>query len=98
MGVRAHSDRATCHGVRFTDEAKQVGRRSDLPCGIPRKVAINNVVVRGTRTNLLPDILRRWFGPDAGKPGTGFKVWLRRRGDRVTMEPMSLARAAEPEG
>jgi superfamily II DNA or RNA helicase/HKD family nuclease len=63
-----------------------------------RKVAINKVVARGTKTNLLPDILRRWFGPDAGKPGTGFKVWLRRRGDRLTMEPMSLARAAEPEG
>ena len=62
-----------------------------------RKIAINKVVARGTKTNLLPDILRRWFGPDAGKPGTGFKVWLRRRGDRVTMEPMSLARAAEPE-
>jgi hypothetical protein len=25
-------------------------------------------------------------------------VWLRRRGDRLTMEPMSLARAAEREG
>ena len=62
-----------------------------------RKIAINKVVARGTKTNLLPDILRRWFGADAGKPGTGFKVWLRRRGDRVTMEPMSLARAAEPE-
>jgi superfamily II DNA or RNA helicase/HKD family nuclease len=63
-----------------------------------RKIAINKVVANGTKTNLLPDILRRWFGPDAGKPGTGFKVWLRRRGDRLTMEPMSLARAAEREG
>lgn len=63
-----------------------------------RKIAIGKVVAKGTRQNLLPAILRRWFGDDAGKPGTGFKVWLRRRGDLVSMEPVSLARAAERDG
>jgi superfamily II DNA or RNA helicase/HKD family nuclease len=62
-----------------------------------RKIAVNKVVVKGTQENLLPAILRRWFGNDAGKPGTGFKVWLRRRGDLVSMEPVSLSRAAEPD-
>jgi superfamily II DNA or RNA helicase/HKD family nuclease len=59
-----------------------------------RKIAINRIVAKGERENILPEMLRRWFGDDAGKPGTGFKVWLRRRGDRVTLEPMSPARAA----
>jgi hypothetical protein len=62
-----------------------------------RKIAVNKVVVKGSQENLLPAILRRWFGNDAGKPGTGFKVWLRRRGDLVSMEPVSLSRAAEPD-
>jgi superfamily II DNA or RNA helicase len=61
-----------------------------------RKVAVNKVVARGSRENLLPGILRRWFGEDAGKPGTGFKVWLRRRGDLLSIEPVSLDRAVEP--
>lgn len=33
------------------------------------KVAINVVRKPGSETNALPEILRRWFGPDAGKPG-----------------------------
>ncbi len=60
-----------------------------------RRIAINKVVAPGSRENRLPAILRRWFGDAAGAPGTGFKVWLRRRGDRVSMEPVSLARTAE---
>ena len=63
-----------------------------------RKIAVNRVVAsKGAHENLLPGILRRWFGEDAGKPGTGFKVWLRRHGDRVALEPISLARSEELE-
>jgi superfamily II DNA or RNA helicase len=62
------------------------------------RIAINRVVAKDASENILPAILRRWFGEDAGKPGTGFKVWLRRRGDRVTMEPISRARAAAIDG
>ncbi len=63
-----------------------------------RKIAVNRVVaIKGAHENLLPGILRRWFGEDAGKPGTGFKVWLRRHGDRVALEPISLARSEEIE-
>ncbi len=28
----------------------------------------------GTDRNALPDLMRRWFGPGAGKPGTAFRV------------------------
>ncbi|MBM3628766.1 MAG: DUF3427 domain-containing protein [Alphaproteobacteria bacterium] len=63
-----------------------------------RKIAVNRVIAsRGARENLLPGILRRWFGEDAGRPGTGFKVRLRRIGDRVALEPLSLALSREIE-
>ncbi|MFM8988334.1 MAG: hypothetical protein ACKOUS_01410 [Alphaproteobacteria bacterium] len=62
------------------------------------KIAVNRVIAsRGARENLLPGILRRWFGEDAGRPGTGFKVRLRRIGDRVALEPLSLALSREIE-
>jgi hypothetical protein len=74
------------------------GHRAGKPTLDPISRTINKVFAKGTQENLLPVILRRWFGDDAGKPGTGFKVWLRRRGDLVSMEPVSLARAAERDG
>jgi len=40
------------------------------------KVAINVVRRPGTEQNELPTILRRWFGPNAGLPGTDFKVTI----------------------
>ena len=43
----------------------------------------------GTATNLLPDLLRRWFGPDAGRPGTGFRVRFTRSPDGWWVEPAS---------
>ncbi len=48
-----------------------------------RKIAINKAVAPASRQNLLPGILRRWFGDDAGAPGNGFKVWMRRRGESL---------------
>lgn len=43
----------------------------------------------GTATNRLPDLLRRWFGPDAGRPGTGFRVRFTRSPDGWRVEPAS---------
>ena len=34
-----------------------------------RKVAINVVNARGSDENALPELLRGWFGPEAGRPG-----------------------------
>ena len=35
-----------------------------------RKVAINVLRRTGSNDNELPGLLRRWFGPDAGRTGT----------------------------
>ncbi|MGQ0464794.1 MAG: DEAD/DEAH box helicase family protein [Sporichthyaceae bacterium] len=42
------------------------------------KVAVNVARRRGERTNALPDLLRDWFGEDAGHPGTAHRVHLAR--------------------
>ncbi len=38
------------------------------------KIAVNVLRRRGSDTNVLPELLRTWFGPDAGRPGTRFQV------------------------
>jgi hypothetical protein len=38
------------------------------------KAFVNVVRRRSSDLNVLPDILRGWFGPDAGLPGTKFEV------------------------
>jgi superfamily II DNA or RNA helicase/HKD family nuclease/diadenosine tetraphosphate (Ap4A) HIT family hydrolase len=60
------------------------------------KIAIN--VVRSTEdtTNRLPEILRRWFGDNAGLSGRGDRVRLRPRDGGWIMEPMGTAGQAEP--
>lgn len=37
--------------------------------------------------------MRRWFGPDAGLPGTNFSVAFRREGERYTLIPIKRAEA-----
>ena len=67
--------------------------RSDLPMGRTEvfidgeaysanfvKVAVNVVRRSGDEDNQLPSILRRWFGPDAGAPGTRHVVALEHNG------------------
>jgi len=38
------------------------------------KVAVNVIRTAGSMRNQLPGLLRSWFGPDAGLPGTNFQV------------------------
>ncbi|MCA9064302.1 MAG: DEAD/DEAH box helicase family protein, partial [Planctomycetaceae bacterium] len=38
------------------------------------KVACNVAAPKGGKDNRLPELLRSWFGPNAGLPGTGFVV------------------------
>jgi superfamily II DNA or RNA helicase len=45
------------------------------------KIAINVIRVPGSARNELPGLLRAWFGPDAGLPGTSFQVRLERTAD-----------------
>jgi superfamily II DNA or RNA helicase len=53
------------------------------------KIAINRLarVVDPSGENALPELLRYWFGPDAGQPGHGQRVRLRAASDGIHMEP-----------
>ena len=58
------------------------------------KIACNVAGPRGsnvgdTLPNELPTLLREWFGPDAGLPGTSFEVEFHREGDAWYVAPLS---------
>lgn len=59
------------------------------------KIAINVIRLPGTEANLLPEIVRGWFGPDAGQPGTDFRVRIRQSGSDWVMEPIGAKRNIE---
>ena len=42
----------------------------------------------GGPRNQLPDLLRRWFGPRAGQPGTAFELRFHRSPDGLWVEPV----------
>jgi len=52
------------------------------------RVAINVVRRSGGAENLLPGLLHRWFGPDAGKPGTRHQVMLRQEEGSWLLRPV----------
>jgi superfamily II DNA or RNA helicase/HKD family nuclease/diadenosine tetraphosphate (Ap4A) HIT family hydrolase len=52
------------------------------------KVALNVVRRKGSTNNELAGILRRWFGPNAGLPGTGFRVAIERDAEGYTLKPI----------
>jgi superfamily II DNA or RNA helicase/diadenosine tetraphosphate (Ap4A) HIT family hydrolase/HKD family nuclease len=56
------------------------------------KVALNVVREQAGGPNVLPAILRRWFGPDAGLPGTRHTALLQRQGDSWYLFPGSRRR------
>jgi len=53
------------------------------------KIAINKAVEPEGSLNVLPGVLRGWFGEDAGKPGRRERVRLRQVGQHVLMEPVT---------
>lgn len=52
------------------------------------KVAINVMHRSGNTENALADVLRGWFGPDAGKPGTKHQVILRDQQGHWVLSPV----------
>ncbi|MGM0559219.1 MAG: DEAD/DEAH box helicase family protein, partial [Myxococcota bacterium] len=52
------------------------------------KVAVNVARPVGEQHNALPDLLRTWFGPAAGEPGTDFHVEFRPTRDGWQIEPL----------
>lgn len=55
------------------------------------KIAINVVRETGRTENVLPGILRGWFGPDAGLPGTQYSVECRESEGRWVLAPVGRA-------
>ena len=51
------------------------------------KVAVNVMRRKGSTENSLSDVLRNWFGPNAGLPGTDFHVVISKSEDAFVMEP-----------
>ena len=57
------------------------------------KIAIHIVRRPGEETNLLPEILHRWFGDEAGLPGRGERVRLKRDASGFELEPLRISTA-----
>ncbi len=51
------------------------------------KIEVNVLRVPGGEDNVLGDVLKRWFGPDAGRPGTSHSVRFELRPDGYCMTP-----------
>jgi superfamily II DNA or RNA helicase/diadenosine tetraphosphate (Ap4A) HIT family hydrolase len=56
------------------------------------KVALNVMHRAGSKDNDLPAIMRRWFGPDAGLPGTNFLVAFEHSVESYSMAPAGVTR------
>lgn len=56
------------------------------------KVAVNVARRAGSETNVLPEILTEWFGPDAGQPGTHHQVAIEATERGLVMEPVQADR------
>jgi superfamily II DNA or RNA helicase/diadenosine tetraphosphate (Ap4A) HIT family hydrolase len=65
--------------VRLADGAVWSFRFAREYCNVARPA--------GTDRNQLPDLLRRWFGPGAGQPGTAFEVRFAASPDGLWAEP-----------
>jgi superfamily II DNA or RNA helicase len=52
------------------------------------RIAINVVRPLDSDTNVLPQILRNWFGPDAGRPGTQYRVILTQGEGSWSLRPL----------
>ncbi len=61
------------------------------------KIAVNVVRLSDTEENVLPSILRGWFGHDAGLPGTNHSVICERIDEVWAMRPLTHKRDDEAE-
>ena len=52
------------------------------------KVAVNVMRKKGEKQNRLADVMRAWFGPKAGLPGTNSHVTFRRQKGVRVLEPL----------
>jgi hypothetical protein len=59
------------------------------------KVACNVAHLKGTTDNCLDELLKSWFGPDAGLPGTGFTVRFQSSTEGWRVEPVQRITTAQ---
>ena len=69
--------------VRLPDGSEWVFRFVKVACNVAHPADASD------KQNRLPTLLRDWFGPDAGLPGTGFEVELTSEGMTWSVAPMS---------
>ena len=69
--------------VRLPDGSQWVFRFVKVACNVAHPTAAID------KQNQLPSLLRQWFGPDAGLPGTGFEVEFTSEGMTWSVAPMS---------
>ena len=62
------------------------------------QIAVNVIRLPGTDANVLPEIVRGWFGPDAGERGTDFRVGIPRSGSEWSLEPRGARRTGRSGG
>jgi hypothetical protein len=60
------------------------------------KVACNVAHPKGTTDNRLDELLRSWFGPDAGLPGTGFTVRFQNSTEGWRINPVQYVPSTQP--
>jgi SOS-response transcriptional repressor LexA len=60
------------------------------------KVACNVAAPTGTSGNQLPQLLKQWFGADAGLPGTQFRVRFRKEAELWLAEPVRAESLVTP--
>ncbi len=60
------------------------------------KVACNVAKPEGEKSNQLGELLRKWFGPNAGLPGTGFNVRFETTGGEWNAAPVDVTCTISP--
>ena len=80
-------DRANNTGIPTGWQRVEVGDRKLFFNFV--KVAVNVVAEEENSTNILPQLLREWFGPDAGLPGTNFQVKCEHTNDGFIVTPLT---------
>ncbi|MEY3457969.1 MAG: hypothetical protein RL215_1126, partial [Planctomycetota bacterium] len=63
-----------------------------------RKLSCHTASPLGSANNQLPDLLRHWFGEDAGLPGTAFRVRFRCENGSWSVSPETASLSATVEG
>jgi SOS-response transcriptional repressor LexA len=79
--------------VRLPDDRQWEFRFVKIACNVagPRES-----IVADKLPNELPVLLREWFGPDAGLPGTSFEVEFYREGKAWHVAPLTSWKSASP--